>query len=769
MAKKVSQYTTQATVIASGDLIDLTKLISTGPNVYESQKADSNLLAGWNLFGQDQTMPAPRLHNLGNNQLSLTNGRLLLKGSDNIATDLLKLESLAGTEVFKALNDGTIKISNAFTLPTSDGTTGQALLTNGSGAVSFGNVATTSIYSANDSLTGDRIVDLDGNSLTFNKNYNTNKDFIINSYPYSGAYVTPFFKINRYGGVSISSSDTTLTGNALEIYSGVDSSIKILELGRLGGGTWDGNSRALTFGQNESSTWKFAQKFIDGVIDFTNGASWTDNIHAKFDLKNNNIPKFYFNYLGQGSFVVGSNSAVSTEDISLQGNTLITEKLELSATDHGILLNRVNDAEMTAISATNDEIVYNTQQEGLFRWDGSNWVALAAGFGIVGTTDSTGKPTFYATVKSAYIAGQGSVKLYSDITETSANTIDIVDGRDIDLNGFSYIYDVADSSDVFEATTANNTFRIINGRVIRKNGTAGSYIFNTNNAQTQIDFINIYAENESTTGTNLRTAGTFNAVGSTFVCNNTTGAGVYFNVGSKVTGGKYIQKVNGDNTTLGDELNNVQLICEGSGKSNIRGIVKNSFFVANSGRAIATTALTKIYNSYMYSTSSNAIDLRNGSEVHNSVIISNSSTALGGTAGTETRVVNSTIITESSTGASPVNCPKYLQGCDVISNGNATAIVFPNGQSNAIVSDCRITLTNGASKYGILTNNTSSGIVITNNKIFVNASSNQGIRILSDAYIANNTIKGTSTAINLGANSNLWTASIDSEGNSAQL
>ena len=279
---------------------------------------------------------------------------------------------------------------------------------------------------------------------------------------------------------------------------------------------------------------------------------------------------------GGGNTIYTADDTIGSGRVATITDTLTFAggKLVLSSTNDGILLNRVDDSQMAAISATTNEIVFNTQQEGLFRWDGSDWVSLASGYGIVGTTDATGKPTFYATVKAAYISGNGSVKLYSDITETSANTIDIVDGRDIDLNGFSYIYDVADSSDVFEATTANNTFRIINGRVIRKNGTAGSYIFNTNNAQTQIDFINIYAENESTTGTNLRTAGTFNAVGSTFVCNNTTGAGVYFNVGSKVTGGKYIQKVNGDNTTLGDELNNVQLICEGSGKSNIRGIVK---------------------------------------------------------------------------------------------------------------------------------------------------------------------------------------------------
>ena len=61
MAKKVSEYTTAATVFASGDLFDLTKLVSTSPDVYESQKANANLLAGWNLFGQDQTMSCPKI------------------------------------------------------------------------------------------------------------------------------------------------------------------------------------------------------------------------------------------------------------------------------------------------------------------------------------------------------------------------------------------------------------------------------------------------------------------------------------------------------------------------------------------------------------------------------------------------------------------------------------------------------------------------------------------------------------------------------------
>jgi hypothetical protein len=172
----------------------------------------------------------------------------------------------------------------------------------------------------------------------------------------------------------------------------------------------------------------------------------------------------------------------------------------------------------------------------------------------------------------------------------------------------------------------------------------------------------------------------------------------------------------------------------------------------------------------MYSSTLNAIDLRNGSEVHNSVMISNTSVALGGTVGSETRVVNSTIITESSTATQyPVNCPKYLQGCNIISNGNADGVNVPNFQNDVVISGNIITLNNATSKYGIKIHTSASDAIITDNKIFVNSSTNTGIRILNDAYIANNTIKGTSTALNLGANSNLWTASIDSQGNSAQL
>jgi len=299
MAKKVSEYTTAATVFASGDLFDLTKLVSTGPDVYESQKANANLLAGWNLFGQDQTMPAPRLHNLSNNQLSLTNGRLLLKGSDNIGTDLLKLESLAGTEVFKALNNGTIKISNAFTLPVADGTAGQALLTDGAGAVSFGNVATSSIYSADGTVSADRIVSLNSNTLIFNPTTGATTDLL-------GCNVsikTP----TGVMGVSNNGTNTftifDVNDNSLWIFK--DNGNAVCENGKLAIGVGSNlySSDFIVRGKTIFQAKNAGSAFFGGWAQ-SNGA----NITAMYE---------------DGKMVFGDSSPIGSEKISIQGHTII--------------------------------------------------------------------------------------------------------------------------------------------------------------------------------------------------------------------------------------------------------------------------------------------------------------------------------------------------------------------------------------------------------------------------------------------------------------
>ena len=44
MSEKISEYTTSVTALASGDLMDVSKLISTSPDVYQSQKLNYSVL-----------------------------------------------------------------------------------------------------------------------------------------------------------------------------------------------------------------------------------------------------------------------------------------------------------------------------------------------------------------------------------------------------------------------------------------------------------------------------------------------------------------------------------------------------------------------------------------------------------------------------------------------------------------------------------------------------------------------------------------------------
>tara|TARA_B100001094_G_scaffold151391_2_gene146611 strand:+ start:44 stop:1831 length:1788 start_codon:yes stop_codon:yes gene_type:complete len=466
---------------------------------------------------------------------------------------------------------------------------------------------------------------------------------------------------------------------------------------------------------------------------------------------------------GGGNTIYTSDDTIGSGRVATITDTLTLAggKLVLSSVNDGVLLNRVDDSQMAAISADTNEIVFNTDKEVLYRWSGSAWVALAAGFGIVGTTDVTGKPTFYATVKAAYIAGQGSIKLYSDVTETSANTISIVSGRDIDLNGYTYTYDVADSSDVFEDNTSANTFRVINGRIIRKNATGG-FVFNLDLIQTQIDVINVYVESENQKVLSVR--GTFNGFGSTFVSNNSSGAGVYFGSFAIVTGGKYIQKNNGSNQTIGSELKNVEWICEGSGQNTIGGNLFNCRLIGNTGKGAYTGGLTKIYDCYIYSLSGNAIDLRAGSEVYNSTMISDASVCVA-TGGVNTKLFGCNI--SGSNSLHSVNNISFIEDCVITNTNTVTGKAIEIYQESKIINN---TITINSANNAIRVNSAGADSILLNNNIFITDSTKAGVQSSNfDAYIAGNDIKGSTNVFDLGTGSNLWTATKDSQGNSGQL
>jgi len=452
-----------------------------------------------------------------------------------------------------------------------------------------------------------------------------------------------------------------------------------------------------------------------------------------------------------------SITATITDSLTFAGGKVI-----LSSTTNGILLNRVTTSEMNLMTgmATN-EIVFNTDLNGLYRYDGSNWVALAAGFGIVGTTDATGSPTFYATVKAAYDAGQGSVKLYSDITESVSRTINIVNGRDIDLNGFTYTYSATDGSNMFDDNIGNCTIRIINGRLLRSNGTTLGEMFNFNLGHTQIDIVNVFAENTVSRCLNLKPVA-FNGTGSTFISNSN---GNSVTLSTNIKGGTYIANTIGSNSL--DATNIIGVTCKAehsTGRNFLTGNVSNSEFYATTHTGLQLTGVSKASNCYVKATTGNGL--------------------VG--SGTTQTAINCTVI--SSTGSAAYRI--RLVDCYLESGASSQAVVV----EGSLIIGCNIVSTSTGTGYGIyypsntypkVINNTieiqgTSGQAISlqgatdasvlNNTINVANSAIIGIRMYAkNAYIFGNVAKGTTNLINATTGTNLWTASIDSANNSAEL
>ena len=619
-------------------------------------------------------------------------------------------------------------------------------------SVSITGVTGQNIYNTDDSLTGNRILNLDSKSLTITGGTTNNATPINFEF---GGFWQGFTRWGNEGDVQIKSNNNK---HPLKVFKKIDTTNPTLQVNAGGGGLL---TELWSYQDIGGSTTK---------IDIDNTAIkhyFGGGEYHRIQLGGGANSGVYFWRTGWGhtlnGFVIGNSATIGSENISLQGETLISEKLELSTTTDGMLMPRLTTAQMNAISSPDTHLViFNTDLNALYRYNGSAWVAMAAGYGIVSTVDSSGNPTFYATVKAAYDAGAGNVKLHTDYEETTSNPINIVDGRNIDLNGFTYTYNVADSTSIFEDNAANLSIRITNGRLIRKNGTGGDYVINCNLIQTRMDLVNVYAENENGACLNVRT--TFNGSGSEFVSNLASGNGFSFSTGSVVSFGKYVNKSNAGTSFLGTEIKFAEFICEGSGVNTIGGNIFNSRFIANSGRALLTgVSATKIYDCYLKSNTSNALDIRNNSEIYNSTMVSNAAVAVNTVGTTATKMKG--CIVQGSHSVYSVNALSLIEDCIIVNSGAGKGI---EANATTQIINNIIKLESGTADGIDLNTNVNS--LVSGNKIFVNDPTATGIVSANvDIYIVDNKIKGTTLGVNLGTGTNLWTATTDAQGNSVQL
>jgi len=168
-----------------------------------------------------------------------------------------------------------------------------------------------------------------------------------------------------------------------------------------------------------------------------------------------------------------SITATITDTLTFAGG-----KIALSSINDGILLNRVTNAQMAGITGmVEDEIVFNTEVDNLYRYDGSNWVALTTGTGILAVNDTNGSPTFYASYNAAITAASAgdTITQFGNITDSGNNTVLINKAININLNGYTYHNSSTGTSDAISVTITGVQVKIVNGNIKRSGGVYSSF------------------------------------------------------------------------------------------------------------------------------------------------------------------------------------------------------------------------------------------------------------------------------------------------------
>jgi hypothetical protein len=108
MSEKISEYSTSVSALASGDLMDVSKLISTSPDVYQSQKLNYSVLL--TELNADLT-----INNLAKTDLTSTTAARSFSLFGNSGGDSLRFRSLAGNPILSLFGSGGVVIGNATT------------------------------------------------------------------------------------------------------------------------------------------------------------------------------------------------------------------------------------------------------------------------------------------------------------------------------------------------------------------------------------------------------------------------------------------------------------------------------------------------------------------------------------------------------------------------------------------------------------------------------------------------------------------------------
>lgn len=391
-------------------------------------------------------------------------------------------------------------------------------------------------------------------------------------------------------------------------------------------------------------------------------------------------------------------------------------KVAINTTTDGLLIPRLTTAQMNAILTPDTNLlIFNTDAEGLYRYDGAAWVALTVGYGIVSviTDADAGIPTFYADVQTALDACKTSgshnvVTLYSNFTISSqleiTNTAGFLfEGLLIDLNGFKILNDAADADDTLYidlgSSAVNRKISIINGYLTRDNqtGTSGGVLYVAFNSEGGLSMSNVVCYNSASgRGAYFQLAEDsenqadpiVNLGGSVFISSN--GTGVKFQGGKfKSFAGIALGSGDGVNTECYLTQNFYAESSTGNGLRTASGCEIVSHFSARSGSGFGY--YNQNFTNHQVSnftarseTSWGIYSINSGGKFSNFESYSNTNYAMY--VSNDQWISNGLLVTNSGSAAGLIDKGSIINGVTFINNTGAYGAIFDN--AGAHVTNC---------------------------------------------------------------------------------
>jgi len=326
--------------------------------------------------------------------LDLTGGNLFLKARDNSATALrigegttpyLTFDTSNGTE--KIITGKQLSVSGAYTLPTADGSNGQALITNGSGAVSFTTISTNLTVGA-DSGSND-VVSLISDVLTFTGGEGIDTTVSNNTITIAAEDATASNK----GVASFDATDFTISSGAV--------SVNATTLG----------STAVNPGTATSAIAGLTQIDVDNVRIFDNSIATTDS-NGNLSLEPQGtgsvvVPSGYKNRAG-----FSTNSLVTKEYVDAIKQSLDVKDSVKVATTANISLSGTQTIDGASVSA-GDRVLVKDQSTGA---DNGIYVCAAGSWSRATDADSSAKvtPGMFVFVELGTAGGDNGYVLTND-------------------------------------------------------------------------------------------------------------------------------------------------------------------------------------------------------------------------------------------------------------------------------------------------------------------------------------------------------------------